>query len=649
MKVLIRFFFVFWAANLWAQTDDLMIVEYIDNFTGDGFAIEILNPTSASIDLSNYWVRVFNNGSTTNSSSTRLSGNLSSKGTFIFGNNAYCGSCSCNQNGGGITGVNGNDVIALVKGSSSSTNWVDMINLYGVDVYPRVDGVNRALERKKIIRRCDNTTRYTSTDGTSPNSWPNNPSTNVTGWISLPDSCARGGFKEPDFKLKVGFDSTICSSATITLDAGSGYKTYSWNTGAKTRSISVSKAGTYFVLVDSAECKSGRDTFNIKIDTAPKYEVGFDSTICLGRSLTLDAGSFSSYLWQNSDKTQTLSANRTLNVNQSGNYIITVNKGLCSEASDTFKIQVVGPTALNVGFDSTLCDGQSLLLDAGPGFVSYNWSLEGQSDVFSQTLNTTKTGLYIITVNKGLCSEGKDSFNLVFKPIPSFSLGMDTAVCQGLDVAIRAKAGFNSYRWTKDGQLLNIASAQLGAKNFGSGLYSVTVNFGACDEFTATKKVEFKPLPARPVLRDTSFCQGESVSLDAGAGYDSYSWNSGESTRTIRVSSPGTYQVVVSLNDCEATAQAKVEEKVCVVPKFFIYNVITPNGDGQNDVFFLEDTDFFGPVKVEIFNRWGQRVFESSDYRNTWNGDNLPDGTYFYVIKPTKLNETFKGALVILK
>ncbi len=632
-----------------AQTDDLMIVEYVDRAQGDGFAIEIYNPTNSSIDLSNYWVRVFNNGNTSPSSSTRLSGTLASKATFTFGNNAYSGSCGTTQNGGGITGVNGNDAITLAKGGANSTNWVDMVNLYGVDVFPKVDGVSSALVRRKIIRRCDNTTRYTSTDGTSPNSWPNNANTDVTGWISLPDSCVRPGFKEDDFLLNVGFSKSICEGESLTLDAGAGYKTYSWSTGEKTRSITVSKKGTYTILVDSAECLSGRDIFKIDIETKPVFDVGFDSTICQGSDITLDAGSFGSYLWQNFDKSQDLSTNQTLTVSQEGKYIITVNKGLCSEVSDTFDIKVVGPANLSVGFDSMLCVGQTIVLDAGAGFQSYLWTQEGKGNTFDRTFNATESGRYILTVDKDLCSQASDTFNLIFKPVPFFSLGADTSACEGSTINLTAAAGFANYKWTKDSNLLPVSASSLNAKDFGAGLYAVTVNEGGCDEFTARRNVGYMPFPVAPSLRDTTLCEGESAVLDAGAGYDSYRWSNGQSTQGITVSQAGVYSVVVKKLGCEATAQAEVKTQVCIKPQLLVYNTFSPNGDGKNETFFIEGLNDFGPVSVEIFNRWGQRVFESSDYRNTWTGDTLVSGTYFYVIKPSKTGETLKGTLVILK
>ncbi|MBL4592881.1 MAG: gliding motility-associated C-terminal domain-containing protein [Flavobacteriales bacterium] len=80
------------------------------------------------------------------------------------------------------------------------------------------------------------------------------------------------------------------------------------------------------------------------------------------------------------------------------------------------------------------------------------------------------------------------------------------------------------------------------------------------------------------------------------------------------------------------------------------YTGITPNGDGKNDTWTIKGLK--GKGTVIVFNRWGQKVFESTGYNNDWggtsNGNILPDGDYYYVINCDDGND-YKGPLTILR
>lgn len=71
-----------------------------------------------------------------------------------------------------------------------------------------------------------------------------------------------------------------------------------------------------------------------------------------------------------------------------------------------------------------------------------------------------------------------------------------------------------------------------------------------------------------------------------------------------------------------------------IVGNIKVPNVITPNGDGKNDVFKIEGIELYKENTLSIFNRWGNEVFRSAGgYKNNWNGDGLSEGTYYYVLK----------------
>ena len=79
-------------------------------------------------------------------------------------------------------------------------------------------------------------------------------------------------------------------------------------------------------------------------------------------------------------------------------------------------------------------------------------------------------------------------------------------------------------------------------------------------------------------------------------------------------------------------------------------NVITPNGDGLNDLFRIPGLDLYDNSKVEVYDRWGNVVFSSDNYRNEWSPEDVPEGTYYYILEVDDPNATVhRGILTILR
>jgi gliding motility-associated-like protein len=109
----------------------------------------------------------------------------------------------------------------------------------------------------------------------------------------------------------------------------------------------------------------------------------------------------------------------------------------------------------------------------------------------------------------------------------------------------------------------------------------------------------------------------------------------------------GSYRLIAQDNDL-------LEEKIVVIDKAgvdcetIIPNVFTPNGDGKNDAFAILNIEHFPNSTLQVFSRWGRKVFESTNYRNDWDGSNLEDGTYYFILKRNDGHE-FKGSVTILR
>ncbi|WP_342330360.1 Ig-like domain-containing protein [Pedobacter sp. FW305-3-2-15-E-R2A2] len=105
-----------------------------------------------------------------------------------------------------------------------------------------------------------------------------------------------------------------------------------------------------------------------------------------------------------------------------------------------------------------------------------------------------------------------------------------------------------------------------------------------------------------------------------------------------------TYKVKDANGNWTNIAKAEI-----TIKGFFIPNVITPNGDGKNDEFVIVGLEEFNSAELTIFNRWGNEVYRNGNYRNTWTGEGLNEGTYYYLIRLKKDGklEVHKGWVLI--
>jgi len=133
-----------------------------------------------------------------------------------------------------------------------------------------------------------------------------------------------------------------------------------------------------------------------------------------------------------------------------------------------------------------------------------------------------------------------------------------------------------------------------------------------------------------------------------------YEWQTGYTTSDLQRLHAGTYSVVVTdMHNCVQTLSSEVTRNDCIIE---IFDVITPNGDGINDVWIVAGLDNYPQNTVQVFDKWGDLVFERTNYKNDWTGNGkngqLPAGTYYYVIKLNATNKmgvenTYSGTILL--
>ncbi|MCB9235969.1 MAG: gliding motility-associated C-terminal domain-containing protein [Bacteroidia bacterium] len=418
--------------------------------------------------------------------------------------------------------------------------------------------------------------------------------------------------------VNLGNDTTICQGQSLVLDATVAGATYLWQDNSTNATFSVTTTGTYSVDVTLGACTAS-DAINVQVDALPVIELGNDTTLCDGQTLVLDATTPSgSYLWQDN------STNATFTVTVAGTYSVTVSNGVCV-VSDAINVSYNSPPTVSLGPDATLCEGESLTLDATTAGATYLW----QDNSTNATLVVTTTGTYTVTVSVGVC-DVSDAINVTFQAAPVVDLGPDSSFCEGSSYTLNAAVPNGSYLWS-DGS--TTASITVNA----AGTYSVQVDDGVCqaeDEIILTLRFAPTGLDIGP---DTTACEGETVILDATHPQaQSYAWDFGATTPVVEISQAGQYFVDI-FNECGFTSdEITVGFEDCGCQVFFP-TAFSPNGDGLNDIFLPLYACELASFRMVIFDRWGMLVFETSNPTIGWDGllknKDVQEGVYVYNVE----------------
>jgi gliding motility-associated-like protein len=292
-------------------------------------------------------------------------------------------------------------------------------------------------------------------------------------------------------------------------------------------------------------------------------------------------------------------------------YTVTAEKSRGCFAYDSIYIDVNTSPPINLGADTSFCFGDSIALNAGSGFVDYSWS-NGQT---AQTLMINRAGTYsVIATDINNCSS-KDTLKvLTVFDTPVINLSKDSLLCNGTNKSLTAADGMNAYLW-------NTGATSSGISVNATGTYWVNViDKNGCRGSDTARITRMLPLPAAFLPIDTVLCSYSKLKISPNQTYSSYVWSTGSSQSTLTIDHAGTYWLKVKDNfNCMGTDTIVVNPKQCL-EGIFVPTAFTPNNDGKNDIF---RPLLFGVVvnmKFIIYNKWGQKVYETIKQYEGWNG-----------------------------
>lgn len=450
-----------------------------------------------------------------------------------------------------------------------------------------------------------------------------------------------------------------------------GYYTYIPNTGyygQDTILIPVCDSGYPLPAV----CVT--DTLIITIaPVASVANAGADLTICENSAVSLSGNStpVGDGLWTIVSGTAIFADSSLFNTGAWGfslglNQLVWSITWAGNTTSDTVNITVLAPPDLpNAGIDKTICSYTDTLQALDPINASGQWSLISGSGVIAlpNAAQTTVSSLgngnniFVWTVSNGVCPSVSDTVVISVTPMPSVAFaGNDMEICNSTLMLNASSPIIGSGHWENITQnrtvIADSLDAQSNAYNLLIGLnrFVWVVENGVCPSSTDTLNIFTYQMPQKPFAgTDTTICQAQYTLNAQAANFGYGEWSIVSSSGIVE----NYYQdstLVTALNEgenifvwtvsngvCEQQRDTIIiQYEICPDTVLFVPEGFSPNGDGVNDVFVISGANG-KKVGVQIFNRWGSKVYESNNYQNDWGGTNddkkeLLDATYYYII-----------------
>jgi len=429
---------------------------------------------------------------------------------------------------------------------------------------------------------------------------------------------------------------TICVGGSIGLTANSNATTFNWSPAAGLNTttganVLASPAATqvYSVLATLNTCTNSA-AVQVSVIVVPNLQTTISKPVICGGDVTnINVNGASGYNWAPATALNTTSgsfvqANPTANIT----YTVTGFNGVCT-ASASISVQVVPqPSLVLTSPEYQICEGKSTPIFA-TGASNFTWSpatglssTTGSNVVASPLSNVNYTVIGYNQSGTVVCTE-QMSYSVIVVANAEAKVSPSVAICYG-DKTMLTASGGNTIVWTPTTGLNIGTGGGVVASPKVSTEYTVDVSyFGFCNGVN-TVFVKVDPNPVVTAGRDTSINVEQPIFLSA-AGSGTMTWIDGEGI--VCRDCPNS-QVFPQRNSCyvietvnEFGCKAKDEMCIEVTHDFGIYvpNAFTPNGDGINDEFLAfgyNITDF----SMDIFDRWGEKLFSSKELTTGWKG-----------------------------
>ena len=438
--------------------------------------------------------------------------------------------------------------------------------------------------------------------------------------------------------IDIGSNTNLCQGSSFTLNATSPNATYLWSDNSTNSTLQITNSGTYSVEVTTNNC-TAFDTIIVSVVDTPHIFLGNDTAFCDVNNVQLNAfTNNATYIWNDNSTQPSLIASQT------GLYAVTATDANGCQGSDEVSLTFYQTPNVFLGNDTTICNGQNVILNASTPNGSYLWN----DNSTNSALVVTTSGTYSVHVNVGTCS-ALSSINVSVQNNPVVNLGNDTTLCGTDEFMLNSNLSNISFLWN-DGSTNNTLMVNQ------TGIYSLFISDGSNCTHSDTIEILYYPYPEVSFGVDQTICYGQELTLSAlqSIPNSTYFWQDGSTNSDFLVQAPGgSYNVIVSANNCTSQDIINIDFEICPC-NMGIPNAFTPDNDGNNDLFrpLFENDCSLTSFNLKIFNRWGQLVYTSNNENESWdgriNGQLQAQDSYVYVLEyqliaqePERLSGTF--------
>jgi len=498
-------------------------------------------------------------------------------------------------------------------------------------------------------------------------------------FFQLPVANAGSGGNECDldFILKA-VSGSADFQGSWSMTSGTGTATFLPNASSPTATVTVSEYGSkiFTWTVTNGPCSvSSSVTVNFYRQPAANPGPGGNNCGLIFYFNAVPSSGTGTWTRVSGPGTATFSPNNhdpnvKVTVTAYGTYVFrwTEVNGPCT-GNATITVGFFEQVSANAGNGGDECD-LNFVLNAVPRTGTGTWTKAGgpgnatfspNAHQYNATVTVTQSGSYDFAwteVNYNCSSV--DIIRVVFHAPPAVNAGPDAAVCRGSSIRLQAE-GSGTFLWSPGNLLNNPAIQDPVATPSATTVFTVTLTdqWKCKNSDRVTIEVREKPVVNAGPDQILDFLFETTLEATALNSYETGEWEilTGTGTLSDKNSNKtnvtelalGENYILWSVTNGVCTASS--DTVLIKINELIIQTLLTPNDDGNNDLFIIRGLESLGKTRLNIFNRWGATVYVDNNYTNGWdgrdnNGNMLQDNTYFYVLRPEKI-ATIKGYIVI--